>query len=280
VDDLKDDDVAFFASTKNGWSNNEFGLNYLKNIFDPYTRAKAGRARRLLIVDGHSSHVNWEFLETCDRLRILVAILPPHTTHRIQPLDVALFQPLATAYSRELDALIHKGESFVSITKRLFWPMFKKAWDASFTKENIESGWRKTGIWPFNPSVVLSKIKRPSTPPNPRLDHEIKTPLTVKGLRRFQKSCLQQPIQVKLKKLLRANETLLARTAIAEHRARNLQEALQIEKKKRQRGKRLNLAGKETSHGQWWGVLEIQIARANLAERTALEEQEQLRKEQ
>jgi hypothetical protein len=175
---------------------------------------------------------------------------------------------------------MHKGESYVSVTKRLFWPMFKKAWDASFTKENIESGWRKTGIWPFHPSVVLSKIKRPSTPPNPQLDHEIKTPLTVKGLRRFQKSCLQQPTQVKLKKLLRANETLLARTAIAEHRARNLQEALQIEKKKRQRGKRLNLAGKETSHGQWWGVPEIQIAKAKLAERTALEEQEQLRKEQ
>jgi hypothetical protein len=128
--------------------------------------------------------------------------------------------------------------------------------------------------------VVLSKIKQPSTPPNPQLDYKIKTPLTIKGLCWFQKSCLQQPTQVKLKKLLRANKTLLARTAIAEYRARNLQEALQIEKKKRQRGKYLNLAGKETAHGQWWGVPEIQIAKAKLAEKTALEEQEQLRKEQ
>lgn len=52
---------------------------------------------------------------------------------------------------------------------------------------------------------------------------------------------------IKLKKFFYANKTLLARTAIAEHRARNLQEALQIKKKKRQQGKRLNLAGNNTS---------------------------------
>jgi hypothetical protein len=120
VDELTDKDEAFFASSKNGWSNNEFGLNYLKDIFDPYTRAKAGRGRRLLIVDGHSSHVNMAFIDMCDRLRILVMILPPHSTHRLQPLDVGLFQPLATAYSNELNSLMHKGESFVTMTKRMF----------------------------------------------------------------------------------------------------------------------------------------------------------------
>ena len=58
VDELTDEDEAFFAASTNGWSSNEFGLNYLKDIFDPNTCAKAGRGRRLLIVDGHSSHVN------------------------------------------------------------------------------------------------------------------------------------------------------------------------------------------------------------------------------
>jgi hypothetical protein len=127
IDDLVPKDKAFFAVSKNGWTNNEYGLNYLKQIFDPLTRDKAGRSRRLLIIDGHASHVNWEFLETCDRLRIIVCILPPHTTHRIQPLDVSMFQPLATAYSKNLDAVMHSGESHVHITKRLFWSLFRKA---------------------------------------------------------------------------------------------------------------------------------------------------------
>jgi hypothetical protein len=51
-------DEAFFTSSKSGWSNNNFALNYLKQIFDQYTRGKASRGQRLLIVDGYQSHVN------------------------------------------------------------------------------------------------------------------------------------------------------------------------------------------------------------------------------
>ncbi len=66
MDDLNESEQAFFASSTNGWSSNAFGMAYLKTIFDPCTQAKAGRGRRLLIVDGHSSHVNMEFITTCD----------------------------------------------------------------------------------------------------------------------------------------------------------------------------------------------------------------------
>jgi hypothetical protein len=287
VDALTERDEAFFTSSKSGWSNNDFALNYLKQIFDRYTRKKAGRGRRLLIVDGHQSHVNWEFLTTCNRLRILVCILPPHTTHQIQPLDVGLFQSLVTAYSKSLNDLMYKGEGHVHVTKRLFWLLFKDAWDASFTTSNIESSWRKTGIWPFNPPIILDTIKRPVTPPSSSYEG-VKTPTTVKGLRNFQRFCLKDPSTIKLKKLLRANETLLTRVSIAEHRTRNLLQALQIEKKKRQRSKKLqlNLAGDETSHGQWWGVPEIQRAAAKLEEkeieekvRAAEKEQQKIEKE-
>ncbi|KAF2864122.1 hypothetical protein K470DRAFT_254451 [Piedraia hortae CBS 480.64] len=45
-----------------------------------------------------------------------------------------------------------------TMTKRnffgIFWPAFEKA----FTKENVLSVWRKTGIFPFDPEVVLSKL--------------------------------------------------------------------------------------------------------------------------
>ena len=233
VDELTEQDEAFFTSSKTGWSNNEFALNYLKQIFDRYTREKAGRGQRLLIIDGHQSHVNWEFLMTCDRLRILVCILPPHTTHRIQPLDVSLFQPLATAYSKNINTLMHNSEEYVHITKRLFWPLFRDAWNASFTRSNIESGWKKTSIWPFNPPIILDTIKRPVTPPSSNLSKEFKTPTMVKGLRRFQRSCYEDPSTVKLKKLIHANEILLAKASLAEHRAHSLLQALQIEKKKK-----------------------------------------------
>ena len=75
----------------------------MKHIFDRHTKAKAGNHRRLLIVDGHNSHVNMRFINYCDQNYILLAILPPHSTHRLQPLDVGLFSSLAQYYTQQLD---------------------------------------------------------------------------------------------------------------------------------------------------------------------------------
>jgi DDE superfamily endonuclease len=87
--------------------------------FDQDTQHKAAR-RRLLLVDGHSSHVNMAFLTLADSLRILILILPPHSTHRLQPLNVSLFSPLATAYTKAFDKYTHGGLEWVSMTKRMF----------------------------------------------------------------------------------------------------------------------------------------------------------------
>jgi len=62
MNDLQDKDIAHFSSFENGWSSHEFGITWLRDIFNRYTKEKAGRSRRLLIVDGHSSHVNIAFL--------------------------------------------------------------------------------------------------------------------------------------------------------------------------------------------------------------------------
>jgi hypothetical protein len=64
-------------------------------------------------------------------------ILPSYTTHRLQPFNVGLFQPLRTNYFLELEKLIADGESQVLMSKSFFWRMFKAAWDKSFTKQNI-----------------------------------------------------------------------------------------------------------------------------------------------
>ena len=73
-------------------------LTWLITVFQRYTNKKAGNKRRLLIVDGHSSHVNMKFIDLCDSLNIILLILPPHSTHRLQPLNIGLFKPLATFY--------------------------------------------------------------------------------------------------------------------------------------------------------------------------------------
>jgi len=129
LEDWVPKDEAYFAVSPNGWSSNALGLHWLQTVFDRSTRQQAGlRGRRLLIVDGHSSHVNLRFIETCDRLRILLLIMPPHSTHRLQPLDVSLFSPLSTYYSQNLNSQMAKSLGMVSMSKRSFWAAFWPAW--------------------------------------------------------------------------------------------------------------------------------------------------------
>jgi hypothetical protein len=90
------------------------------------------------LVDGYSSHINISFLDLADSLRIIILVLPPHTIYRLQPLDIGLFQLLSTFYSAALNRTIYESQSFTNMTKRLFWTVFKEAWEAAFTVENIK----------------------------------------------------------------------------------------------------------------------------------------------
>jgi hypothetical protein len=152
--------MAHFAVTPNGWSCDVLGLNWLVEIFDRYTRKKAGNRRRLLIVDGHSSHVNMRFIEKCDKLRILLLILPPHSTHRLQPLDVSLFAPLSSFYSTAANTLLTDSLGLINLSKRAFWSLFYPSWQQAFTPTNIASGFAKTGIFPYNPSLLINVITK------------------------------------------------------------------------------------------------------------------------
>jgi hypothetical protein len=138
-DDLGEEDIAYFMSLEKGWSSDVYGLSWLNKVFDPHTRAKAGRGRRLLIVNGHSSHVNIKFLDQCDRLKILVLILPPHSTHLLQPLDCGNFLPLATYYGQGINSVLTDSNSKVSMTKQMFFGVFKPAFKKAFSESNIRS---------------------------------------------------------------------------------------------------------------------------------------------
>jgi len=99
-------------------------------------------------------------LEWCRSNRILVAVFPPYSTHRLQPLDVSLFRPLASYYSQSLDAQSRLSQGLASITKRDFFKSFYSAFDKAFTEANISSRWLKTGKEPFDPDQVLKIFKR------------------------------------------------------------------------------------------------------------------------
>jgi hypothetical protein len=46
-----------------GWTNNKIGLAWLKQVFDRGTKAKARSSYRLVVLDGHGSHLMMDFVE-------------------------------------------------------------------------------------------------------------------------------------------------------------------------------------------------------------------------
>jgi hypothetical protein len=110
-----------------GWTNNDIGLAWFEQVFDRHTKEKARQSYRLLILDGHGSHVTMDFIEYCDQHKILLAIFPRHSTHTLQPLDVCMFKPLSQAYSDELSVFLERSQGLLPIKKGDFFPLFWKA---------------------------------------------------------------------------------------------------------------------------------------------------------
>ena len=69
---------------------------------------------RLLICDGHDSHISGNFIAHCIRHNIELLLLPPHSSHYTQLLDVAVFGPLAIALGKETDCLTSSSLSRIS----------------------------------------------------------------------------------------------------------------------------------------------------------------------
>jgi hypothetical protein len=153
------------ATTENGWTNNETGLNWLKHFNQATTNRSTG-PYRLLILDGHESHQSAEFQIYCEENNIITLCMPPHSSHLLQPLDVGCFGPLKKAYGREIERLIRRSITHVSKTD--FFLAFYVAFQATITEKNIKAGFRGAGLAPFNPEYIISKFDvqlRTPTPP-------------------------------------------------------------------------------------------------------------------
>lgn len=170
VEDIQPDEhQVYVALSPTSWTNNRLGLAWVKDVFNPNIKAKAWRKLRLLITDGHDSHITREFIDYCIKSRIFLATLPAYSTHQVQPLDVVTFRPLSAAYSSELRQQQYRSLGLLLVKKADFFPLFWSAYISSFTEKNVLSSFAATGIWPMDRNVVTKKFQ-PSTPPQESRD--------------------------------------------------------------------------------------------------------------
>lgn len=143
-----------FACSQNGWTSNDIGLEWFTKVFIPATSPPTPTEWRLLIVDGHGSHVTNEFMMESWNNKTYVIYLPAHTSHLTQPLDLCVFGPLKVKYHQEVEKLASLDDESV-VKKRNFVEIYAKARQLAITGRNQQSGFKTAGIIPYNPAKVL-----------------------------------------------------------------------------------------------------------------------------
>ena len=122
-------------------------------MFIPYTRPQDPTQARLLILDGHDSHTTDDFMWNCFNNNIHLILLPPHTSHVLQPLDLSVFSPLKHSYRKHLNNINSWAESTV-VGKQLMLKCLLKARQEAITAQNIKSGWKAGGLWPVSDQTL------------------------------------------------------------------------------------------------------------------------------
>ncbi|CAE7021569.1 TolA [Pyrenophora teres f. teres] len=180
-----------------------------------------------------------DFIDYCDRHRILLIILPPHSTHTLQPLDVVLFKPLSQAYSNELTNHLHKAQGLTLIKKGDFFPLFWSAWISSFTESLILKAFEATGIWPMDANVILRRFA--STPDAERSSSSGLSDHDWRKLDRLVRAAFNDSHQYEARKLRSSVHHISVQYELLQLENEGLKEALQHKKKHKKKGKALDL---------------------------------------
>lgn len=162
--------------TPKGWTSNDYGNKWFEDVFLPATKTDKPR---LLYMDGHSSHITGEIQALAFENNVYVVWILSHCSHLIQPLDQQPFAAVKRIYSRKLKEFDPTGISAVS--RADFDVIFAQSRSLAFEKGSIESGWKRSGLWPFDVEKVLARYEvrsyRPTTPDlQPPKTVELRTP--------------------------------------------------------------------------------------------------------
>ena len=143
---------TIYGLSDRGWVDIELFKGWFNNHF--LRHAVASRPI-LLLLDGHSSHCyNPETIREAKKNDVILFTLVPHTTHETQPLDTAVFSPLKAHWKEACHKFIQANPGRV-ITKYQFSSLLSESWMKTMVPSTTISGFRKCGVFPFDPKAVL-----------------------------------------------------------------------------------------------------------------------------
>ena len=110
-----------------------------------------------MVLDEHKFHITLDVLQKAKTCGLDMISLPSHTSHALQPLDVACFGPFKKAFRayRDLWNMQGKGNN---INKEHLAQWASLALEKALTPPNIRAGFKGCGIWPLNFEAMKAKM--------------------------------------------------------------------------------------------------------------------------
>lgn len=138
------------VANPSGWMQEEHFLRFLQH-FHSIVKSTPEKPV-LLLLDNHNSHLSIHALNFARDNGIVMLSFPPHCSHRLQSLDRTVFWPFKRHVNAACDAWMynHPGKT---MTIYDIPGIVSIAYPLAMTPNNIQSGFRCSGIFPFNKDI-------------------------------------------------------------------------------------------------------------------------------
>lgn len=148
------------TANQSGWMKEEDFLIFIMH-FAKFAKPSENN-RVLLILDNHQSHLYIPVIDYCRSNYITLLSFPPHTSHKLQPLDRSVFGPFKRYYNSAGEHWMRSNPGR-RMTIYNIPGLVKDALPMAITPKNITAGFSCSGIWPFNPDVFTEEDFAPSS---------------------------------------------------------------------------------------------------------------------
>ena len=156
------DPRAAQAAQENGYFTGEHTLLMLQHCL----RHVVATRPLVLILDGAGVHLAHDAAQFASENKVHVPLLPSNCTHFQQVADVSVFGPFKQfwkVFCSELKRDRILDDSHVKgIQRSDMVELIAKSWGKAMTPRNIVSGFRRTGIYPFDPQAHNKSLQQHS----------------------------------------------------------------------------------------------------------------------
>ena len=145
-------DEFHYLTTDSGWMTSEAFFHFVMNVFNKWLDEHKVKKPVILFVDGHKTHITLQLSVNCEEVGIILYLLPPNTTHLLQPADVGPFKPLKHYWRKEVRQQ-QQNYPDNDLKRRNVAPLLKNTL-AQITRASIINGFKRTGLCPLNVEAV------------------------------------------------------------------------------------------------------------------------------